>query len=63
MKVSELMERLGKYNPDADVDVVANNKGHEFSFAYGNSEGCTIENCETVSLWVDSLNDGGESAG
>lgn len=62
MKVKELIEKLEQYNPDADMDAVANNKGWPFSLAYGDKEGCTKENCETVSIWVDDTNQS-ESAG
>jgi hypothetical protein len=62
MKVSELVEQLGNYNPDADVDVIAMNKRQDFSLTYGDCEGATKENCAVVSFYVDELNQS-ESAG
>ncbi len=34
IKVSELIEKLGEYNPDAQVDVIAMNKRQEFSLSW-----------------------------
>jgi hypothetical protein len=57
MKVSELIEKLKEFNPDAKVRVVVYNREENFTFAWGYSEGCTKENCETLSLYVDRLSD------
>lgn len=55
MTVKDLIERLEEYNPDAEIRVVAHCLPHDFSLAYGSSEGVTKETAESVSLYVDSL--------
>ena len=62
LKVSQLIEKLGEYNPEADVDVIAMNKRQDFSLTYGDCEGATKEGCTVVSFYVDELNQS-ESAG
>ena len=66
MKVIELIGLLKEYNPEAAVDVVANNHSHDFSLCYGNFERdyekCEKNNCQVVSIYVDKLNRS-ESAG
>ena len=54
MKVKELIEKLNTYNPDANIDVVVNGYPKEFEICYGCAEGCTKENCECVSLHVNT---------
>lgn len=56
MKVKDLVEKLEQYNPEAEMNAIADNKRWSFTLAYGNSEGCKKENCETVSIYVDDLN-------
>lgn len=56
MNVEEFIEKLREYNPKAKIEVIAQNRAHEFSMAYGSSEGVTKETCESVSLYVDDLN-------
>ena len=56
MKVKEMIKKLEQYNPDAEMAVVANNKNQKFSIAFGSSEGCTKENCSSVSIMLDELN-------
>jgi len=55
-KVREVIEELGKYNPEADVGVLAMNRSHDFSLSCGGSDGCTKENCDNVFFDVDALN-------
>ncbi len=62
MKVKDLIKQLFDYNLDADISVVAHCREEDFSsdlliffIAYGDSEGVTKENCDTVSLYVDRL--------
>jgi hypothetical protein len=65
MKVKELIKRLADFNPEAEVDVIANNHPHEFSICWGghlDSEGTTKLNTTGVSIYVDDLNQS-ESAG
>ena len=56
MKVWDLVKKLGEFNPDAVVNIVVHNKREKFTLAFGDFEGCTKENCSTVSLFVDDLN-------
>ena len=43
MKVKDVVRELLKYNQEADINVISNNKPYNFSFAYGTSEGCAKE--------------------
>lgn len=54
MKVKELIEKLNKYNPNADVEVVVNGYPESFEICYGSSEGCTPTNCDCVDLMVET---------
>ena len=55
-KTRDVIKTLLDYNPDADVEVVINNKGYDFSFSWGSSDGVTKANCDIVSLFVDEFN-------
>lgn len=52
MKVKELIEKLKKYNPEAEL-TVGDNFYNGISISYGYSDGCTEENCEYVCFDVD----------
>ena len=54
MKVKELIEKLSTYNLDATIDVVVKSYPKEFEICCGYAEGCTKENCECVSLHVNT---------
>lgn len=54
MKVYELIEKLNKYNPKADVEICVNGKPTEFEIGYGTSEGCTPATCDSVHFMVDT---------
>ena len=54
MKVKELIGKLNKYNPNADVEVVVNGCSKSFEICYGSSEGCTPSNCDCVDLMVET---------
>lgn len=50
-KVSELIEKLKDFNPDAYVIGVYNCVGHGLlSVGFGGGDGCTKSNCDDVSL-------------
>ena len=55
MKVKELIKELAKYNSEAEVQAVAHCKSQIFSISYGSDEGCTKENCDHVSFYLDEL--------
>jgi hypothetical protein len=55
LKVKELIEKLQKYNPDAEVSVVAHCQAYTFSLSFGGGDGCGREDCESVSFYVDKL--------
>lgn len=55
MTVKELISELFKFNPDADVNVIAHCRAWEFSIAWGSKEGCTNLNADEVSFYVDAL--------
>ena len=57
MKVKELRKKLRSYNPESEVDVIANNKRQTFSITYGEGkEGETKQSCRRVSIYVDDTN-------
>ena len=61
MKVSELIEKLKKYNQDAEVIGVFDYKGYPIlSIGFGGGDGCTKENCSEVIF--SFTNDEGETA-
>jgi|SRR5271157_1406718 len=55
MKNKEMIAKLQQYNPEAEFEVVAYNRVFDFSITYGNSEGCTKENCDKVGPYIDEL--------
>ena len=55
MKVKELIEKLKKYNPEAETDVVAHCRSYKYSLSCGRGDGCDETNCEEVSFYVDEL--------
>lgn len=57
MKLKELVKKLQEYNQEAEVNVIAHNKGYKFSLTYGGGDGVTKDNCESVAFYVDDLND------
>ena len=62
MKVVELIEKLGEYNPEAEIDVIAKNRRQDFTLTFGGRDGDTKESCGYVSFYVDALNQS-EAAG
>ena len=54
MKVYELIEKLNRYNPKANIGVCVNGIPKEFEICYGTSEGCTPANCDSVDFMVDT---------
>ncbi|MGN0173975.1 MAG: hypothetical protein ACI39F_06000 [Acutalibacteraceae bacterium] len=55
MKVKEFIEKLNKYNKNADFNIVVNGCPKDFEICYGSSEGCTHANCDCVDLMVDTV--------
>lgn len=55
LKVKELIQKLQEYNQEAEIYVIAHNKGYQFSITYGGSDGVTKETCESVSFYIDDL--------
>lgn len=57
MKIHELIEKLEGYNPDAEFDIIVNNRSHNaIILLTGSSEGCTKETADTVSFYIEELN-------
>ena len=54
MKVKELIEKISKYNPEADFNIIVDSMPTEFEICFGRSEGCTMKDCESVDLFVDA---------
>lgn len=54
--VKELIDELARYNPDAKVFVMVNNKDYEFTVGWGYSEGVTTQTAEIVSFDVEGMN-------
>ena len=55
MKLKDFLDRLSRYNLEADVKVVVGSESKEFEICYGSSEGCTPENCDSIDLFVDPI--------
>ena len=55
MKLKELIKDLQEYNLEADINVIVHCKTYLFSLSFGDGEGCTKENCDNVSFYVDEL--------
>lgn len=53
MKVKEVISKLAEYNQEAEFKVIANNRKQDFSFVFGDSEGCNKLNCSTMGLYLD----------
>lgn len=57
MKVKEMIEKLSKYNGEADFGVVVKGRLEPFEVCYGGSEGCTPSNCDHVTIMVNAENE------
>ncbi len=56
MKVKELIKELEQYNPDAEMETIADNRKQRFSLTFGGGDGATKMNCESVSIYLDDMN-------
>jgi hypothetical protein len=54
MTVKQIRKKLEDYNEDAEFVVVVRNNPVEFEICFGNSEGVTKQNCESVCIYVES---------
>lgn len=54
MKVFEFIEKLNRYNPNANIEVVVHGCPKPFEICYGTSEGCTPETCDYVCLMAET---------
>jgi hypothetical protein len=52
MKVSEMIEHLGKFNPEAQVFSLVKCTPSSPRISFGSSEGCTPKSCEEVYIYV-----------
>ena len=60
MKIREVIEYLNLCDQDAEFQLIADNQAYKvraMDFSFGGSEGTTISNAETVSIYMDFLND------
>ena len=55
MKVYELIEKLNRYNQNADVTICVNGMPKEFEICSGGGDGCTPKNCASVDFMIDTL--------
>lgn len=55
MTVKEIIDKLSEYNLDAKFNIVVDGFDRPFEICFGNSEGVTKTNCETVDLMVDDI--------
>ena len=60
MTVKEMINKLSEYNLDAKFNIVVGGLDRPFEICFGNSEGVTKANCETVDLTVDDISEVGE---
>ena len=54
MKVKEIIEKLSKYNGEAEFNVVVKGRVEPFEVCYGSSEGCTPLTCDCVDLFINT---------
>ena len=52
MTVKEIIDKLNEYNLGAKFNIVVDGFDRPFEICFGNSEGVTKVNCETVDLMV-----------
>ena len=55
MTVKEIIDKLSKYNLEAEINVVVDGYARPFTICFGDSEGVTKTNCETVDLTVGDI--------
>ena len=55
MKVKEMIDKLSEYNLDAKFNIVVDGFDRPFEICFGNSEGVTKINCETVDLMIGDI--------
>ena len=55
MKLKDFLDKLSRYNLEADVNVVVGSEPKKFEICYGGGDGCTPENCDSVDLFVESI--------
>ena len=57
MTVKDLIEKLEQYDPTAEMVATAHNKDQTFSLCHGEDDGCTKDDCDSVSIYLDALNE------
>ena len=57
MKVRELIKELLDCNLDAEMNVIAHNKGEDVTLSWSGRDGASKESAKNVNIDVDSLND------
>ena len=55
MTFKEIIDRLSEYNLYAKFNIVVDGFDRPFEICFGNSEGVTKTNCETVDLMVGDI--------
>lgn len=60
MTVKEIIDKLSKYNLEAEINVVVDGYVSPFTICFGSSDGVTKTNCETVDLMVGDIGKAGE---
>ena len=55
MTVKEIIDKLSKYNLDAEINIIVDGYTRSFTICFGDLEGVTKTNCETVDLMVDDI--------
>lgn len=60
MTVKEIIDKLSEYNSEAKINVVVDGYARPFTICFGDSEGVTKTNCETIYLMVGDIGEAGE---
>ena len=55
MTIKEIIDKLNEYNLGAKFNIVVDGLDRPFEICFGNSEGVTKTNCETVDLTVGDI--------
>ena len=55
MKLKDFLDRLSRYNLEADVKVVVGSDSKDFEVCFGGGDGCTPENCDSIDWLAEEV--------
>lgn len=63
MKVKELIDRMKQVNPEAEVEVIVDNRRADFKIVFGGGDGCTKKDCSSWGFMVGGISEKGDPHG